>query len=561
MMPSLHKKNIWYFLIIAISYLFSSALSIAQVAYIPPEKPRLVVAIIVEQLRYDQIEKYRNRFLENGIRRLINEGTSFKSANFNYLHTQSAPGHATISTGTEPAFHGITSDYWYVPLKDETIYCTYDAEVRPVGGSYEQGLHSPSQLHSSTFADELKLATKGKAKIFSAGLRESSAILSAGHSPDGVFWFDNKSGTWMSSTWYMDQLPVWVNDLNSMKLSDSYLNGIWSLFKETEAYSGCLPDSNTFEMGFDGKNWFPYDLKKIREKSFQGNNDSYSMLSETPFGNTFTKDFVIRLVKEEKLGQDDTTDYLSVCFSATDYIGHRFGPSSVEMADAIFRLDADIAALLDFLNETIGKRNILVFFTASHGISEIPSLLEQYRIPGGYFRQNQALQLLRMYLNALYGEGAWIKGYFQNQIFLNRTLIEDARLSLDEIQKRVSRFIVQHSGVASAFPMTMMESGRFPGDGLMQKVLNSYVPQRSGDVFIILNPGWVERNDNSVTGHNSPYDYDTHVPLIWYGWTVNRATVTRKVNLTDIAPTLSVMCGIPVPGAATGEPIFELATR
>jgi predicted AlkP superfamily pyrophosphatase or phosphodiesterase len=257
------------------------------------------------------------------------------------------------------------------------------------------------------------------------------------------------------------------------------------------------------------------------------------------------------------LGKDDVTDYLSICYSATDYIGRRFGPSSVEMGDAILRLDDDIKDLLKFLNDSIGKRNILIYFTAAHGISEIPSVLEKNRIPSGYFQQNQALQLLRTYLNAIYGEGDWVKGYSERQVFLNRTLIEDARLSLDEVQKKVARFLVQFTGVEAAYPYSAFEANDF-GNGNLKRIINNFSPQRSGDVIVILNPGWVEKKPDCVTNYNSPYEYDSHVPLIWYGWIVNRGTVSRQVNMTDIAATLSTLCKIPYPNACTGEPMFEL---
>ena len=528
-----------------------------QGAYLPPDKPRLVIGIVVEQLKYDQLEKFRDRLGENGIKRLINEGTYFRNASFEYMLTQSAPGHATISTGTEPSVHGITSDNWYVPLKNELIYCTNDISVNPVGGSFESGLHSPVNLQASTFSDELEMATKKKAKVFGVGIRESSSILSTGHAADGAYWFDKTTGTWMSSSYYIDSLPVWVNDFNAMKFADSYLNSIWTMSRPTEIYADCLPDSNKFEAGFNGISYFPYDLKKIRAKGFNNSKTDFSLLQETPMGNSLTTSFAIRLIEKEKLGKDDVTDYLSICYTATDYIGHRFGPSSVEMGDAILRLDDDIKNLLVFLNDSIGKRNVLIYFTSAHGISEIPAVLEQSRIPAGYFKQNQALQLLRSYLNAVYGEGDWVKGYSERQVFLNRTLIEDARLSLEDVQKKVARFLVQFTGVAAAYPYYAFEANDF-GNGNLKRIINNFNPQRSGDVIVTLNPGWVEKEGDFVTNHNSPYEYDSHVPLIWYGWTVNRATVNRKVNMTDIAATLSSLCKIPYPNACTGEPMFEL---
>jgi arylsulfatase A-like enzyme len=253
----------------------------------------------------------------------------------------------------------------------------------------------------------------------------------------------------------------------------------------------------------------------------------------------------------------ESTDFISICYSATDNIGHRFGPSSVEMGDAIFRLDEEVKQLIDFLNTRLGKRNILVYFTSAHGICEIPQVLQANRIPAGYFQQNQALQLLRSYLNAVYGEGDWVKGYSEKQVFLNRTLIEDARLSLDEVQKKVARFLVQFQGVSAAYPYSAFEANDF-SNGNLKRIINNFNPQRSGDVILMLNPGWVEKETGHVTNHNSPYEYDSHVPLIWYGWTVNRLAVTRKVNMTDIAATLSSLCRIPFPNACTGEPMTEL---
>ena len=528
-----------------------------QGAYIPPDKPRLVIGIVVEQLKYDQLEKYREKLGENGIKKLINEGTYFKNASFEYMLTQSAPGHATISTGTEPSFHGITSDSWYLPLRNELIYCTGDIDVNPVGGSFESGLNSPVNLQASTFSDELEMATNKQSKVFGIGLKDNSAILSTGHSADGVFWFDNSTGTWMTSTYYSIALPGWVMDFNAMNYSETYLNGFWNLYRPAQYYADCLPDSNKFETGFNSQNYFPYDLKKLRSKVMLSSRNDFALLRETPYGNSLTTSFAIRLIEKEKLGQDDITDYLSICYSATDNIGHRFGPSSVEMEDAILRLDDEIKNLLTYVSDSLGKKNVLIYFTAAHGVSEIPAVLQSYHVPAGYFKQNQALQLMRSYLNAVYGEGDWVKGYSERQIYLNRSLIEDARIPLEDVQKKVARFLVQFSGVAAAYPYSAFEANDF-GNGNLKRIINNFNSQRSGDVIVTLNPGWIEKDGDYATNHNSPYQYDSHVPLIWYGWTVNRSTISRKVNMTDIAATLSALCKIPYPNACTGDPLIEL---
>ena len=543
---------------LAVSILSLSCLTLAgQGAYLPPDKPALIVGIIVEQLRFDQVERFRDRLSENGIKKMINEGTFFRNASYDYMLTQSAPGYSTISTGTEPAYHGITSDSWYLPLKNEFIYCTKDANVDPVGGSYDSGLHSPVNLNASTFSDELKIATGKKSKVYSVGIKEQSAILTGGHAADGAFWYDNNTGTWMSSTYYMNSLPSWVNDFNAMKYSETYLNTTWDLLKQGSEYSVCLPDSNKFETGFNGLNYFPYNIIKLSKSVVMNSTHNFAFLRETPFSDVLTTDFAIRLIEKEGLGNDEIPDFLSICYSSTDYIGHRFGPSSVETGDAILRLDRDIETLLNYLNDNLGKKNILVFFTSAHGVSEIPSIMEDLRIPAGYFKQNQALQLLRSYLNAVYGEGDWVKGFSERQIFLNRTLIEDARIPIEEIQKKTARFLIQFTGVSSAYPYYAFEANDF-GNGHLRRIVNNFSPQRSGDVIVTLNPGWVDKMDDQLTDHNSPYEYDSHVPLIWYGWTVNRATVMRKVNITDIAATLSSLCRVPYPNACTGEPMSEL---
>jgi predicted AlkP superfamily pyrophosphatase or phosphodiesterase len=542
-------------LLISVILLFSNR-TFSQGAYIPPDKPKIVIGIVVEQLRFDQLEKIRDELGENGIRKLLNEGTTFRNASYGYLLTQGAPGYATINTGTEPAFHGIPSDNWYEPLKNELIFCTKDIRVNPVGGSFENGLHSAANLLSTTFSDELRLSSNRRSKAFGIGFKEYSAIFGAGHIGNAAYWFDERTGTWMTSSYYMKELPGWVNDFNALRFSDKYLSGQWDRLRDETSYSMALPDSSVYEAGFDGRVVFPYDLNKMSMSGGLIKRREYTLLKETPFSNSMTTDFAIRLLEQEGLGTGDQTDYLSIAYSATDFIGHRFGPSSMEAYDALFRLDREIEQLLTWLNDKIGKKNILVYFTAAHGVSEVPAILEANRIPAGYFRQNQAVQLLRSYLNATYGQGEWVRGYHERQIFLNRTLIEDAKIPLEEIQNKVSRFLIQFSGVAAAYPSYAFEKDNFT-NGHLRKISNSYSPLRSGDVMVILQPGWVDRGEY-VTNHNSPFDYDSHVPLIWYGWSVNRAVVNRKVNITDIAATLSAIVRIPLPNACSGDPLPEI---
>jgi predicted AlkP superfamily pyrophosphatase or phosphodiesterase len=532
-------------------------LASAQSAYIPPEKPTLVIGIFVEQLRYDQLDRIWNILPEGGLKRMVGEGTFFRNASLDYLSTQAAPAWATISTGAAPSAHGITSDTWFHSFNDQMIYCVQDPDASPVGGSFETGLFSPANLLSSTFSDELEMATGGMSKTFGIGIKEMGAILTAGHAADGAFWYDDRTGTWMSSTYYIDSLPSWVMDLNAMMLPLQYLNHPWEPLTDLSHCPGCQPDTSEFEKGFEGQTWFPYDLKDLStDGKLLNKTRNCGLLRETPFADDFTTEMARRLIENERLGQDDVTDYLAITYSATDYIGHRFGPTSVEITDALVRLDRNINQLLGMIDRSLGKKNVLVYLVSAHGVSEIPAVLAQSRIPSGYFRVNQSLQLLRSYLNAVYGQGDWVRGFFDNQVYLNRTLIEDAKIDLEDVQKKVARFMVQFSGIAAAVPSSAFETNEF-SEGLLLRMSNNFSQQRSGDVMIALNPGWVEKNDN-VTGHNSPYEYDSHVPLIWYGWTASRAAITRSVTTRDIAVTLSTLCGIPLPNAASGEPLHEL---
>ena len=531
----------------------------SQGAYIPPDKPKLVVGIVIEQFRYDYIDRFWDNFSEGGFKRLINEGTNCKNASYDFFFTQSGPAHATLATGTDPRTHGIVADNWYHPLRDEIIFCTADRGVNPVGGSFENGLHSPQNLLPSTFGDELKLSNGGTSKVFSLGMNVHTAVLSGGHSANAAYWYDDVTGGWMTSTHYIDSLPSWVKVFNGKNLPDTYLNQVWTPLLPSAAYRGCLPDTNNYETGLMGRSVFPYDLKSMSggaRLQLLNRKRDYTILPQVPAGNTYTADFAITLIESEDLGSDEITDFLSINFSVLDNIGHAFGPSSLEMADAVIRLDRDLEHFINYLVDKLGKKNVLIYITSAHGVAESPSLLTDKKIPSGHFKYNQALTLLKSYLNVLYGQGNRVKGYYEQQVYLNRTLIEDAKLSLTEVQDVTARFLTQFTGVAFAVPANVIESNDF-SRGHYRMMRNSYDPVRSGDVILNLRPAWVE-NGKYVTNHNSPYEYDAHVPLIWYGWTVNRSSVTRRVNMNEVAATLSSLCKVQVPNASTGEPMTEL---
>jgi len=521
---------------------------------IPPEKPRLVVGIIVSQMRYDYIQRFWDKFGDSGIRLLVSRGSACANARFNYLFSQHGVGHASISTGTTPADHGIVGREWYLYLQDRVESSIDDQQHKAVGGDADNGRYSPRNLMCTTFSDELRLTGNFGSKVFSVALDPAPAIFAGGHAASAAYWFDPRTGNWITSTYYADSLPNWVNDFNAKKFPDIYLKETWNTLLPIDTYTESLPDQNKYETGFDGKVSFPYVLEEIA--TIRKNKLNYALLDKTPFGNTYTTDFASNLVINESLGSDDITDVLMLSYTSNENIGSLFGPNSVEIEDAMLRLDKEIGHFIRFLDEQIGKENVLVFFTSDHGVAQIPSYLSDNKIPAGYFNQNGALSLLMSSLNNLHGRGDWVKNYHAQQIYLNHTLIEDSKLSLQQMQDYAAQFLLQFSGVANTVTAHTLQTTNFT-DGIFRKIQNSYSQKRSGDVIINLKAGWVEKGEAS-TGGTSSYAYDSRIPLIWYGWKVGRSTITREVDITDIAPTLSTFLNITFPNSCSGKPVFEL---
>lgn len=519
---------------------------------IPPEKPKLIVGIVVDQMRYDYLARYWDKYEKNGFKRLISEGSLCKNTHLDYLFTQTGVGHATIFTGAEPGIHGIVSNSWYQRLKGKSTYCVADDKEKTIGSKTTAGQASPRKMFTTTIGDELKLSNNKKSKVIGISIKDRAAILSAGHAANGAYWFDTETGNWITSSYYMDTLPKWVNEFNSKKFPDLYLDRQWMPLLPMEQYTESLRDSNIYEVGMGfSKKTFPYNLNEMR-KNLRG----YGLLEETPFGNTFTGDFALAAIVGENLGKDEFPDLLTVSFSCTDFIGHLYGITSIEVEDTYLRLDKEIAHILDFIDENFGKENVLVFLTADHGVAHIPKYLEDMKIPSGSFNYNSMLTLAKSYLNAIYGEGDWIAEYNEQQLYLNRNLIEDSKLSLPEFQRKVADFVVQFSGVANTITSTDLMTTNYTS-GIYQKMQNNFNQNRSGDVFINLDPGWIE-GKTDATLHNSGYNYDTHVPLIWYGWKIGRKSITRRLSVTEIVPTISSLLNIEYPNGCMSQPILEL---
>ncbi|MCP4309932.1 MAG: alkaline phosphatase family protein [Bacteroidetes bacterium] len=528
--------------------------SIATGQKIPPQKPKLIVGITISGMQYDYLSVYWDKFGVGGFKKMATTGAYCKNARYRYLITDPSAGYASIASGARPSAHGIVADYWYNRVSNEIIYAISDPSRTTIEGSFGAGPYSPVSLHSRTLADELMVKSRFRSRSIGISMDPKAAVLMSGHTATGAYWLDPEHATWTTSSYYCDSLPGWVRDFNQKNYRDIYLERSWETLLPISEYTESMLDNNEYETGFDGQITFPYDLDNLSQKGKDGRD--YSLLMTTPWGNTFTKDLAIAAIVSEGLGKRDVTDMIHVGFNATHYLADRFTTWSVEMEDTYLRMDQDLTHLLEFLENEIGLENVLIYLTAENALAVDPRYLADYRIPAGYFNYRTSISLLRSYLNAVYGQGDWVTFYHAHQIYLNHQLIEDSGLTLEEVQNRVARFMVQMGGVSNAIQSHVLQQNYFT-DGVLNRVQNSYYQKRSGDVVIYLTPGWVEHS-NLVDNSFAEFKYAPHVPLIFYGWKVKRTTIPYRVSPTDIATTIASFMEISMPDNATGVVIQDI---
>lgn len=513
-----------------------------------PKKPTLVIGIVIDQMRSDFVYRYWDKYGQGGFKRLVSQGYFFKNTHYNYVPTYTGPGHASIYTGTTPTVHGIIANTWFDKSTHKKIYCTDDLEVQALGGSKKTGQMSPKNLLTTTIGDQLKLATLQKAKVIGIALKDRGAILPAGHSANAAYWFDSASGEWMSSDYYMKKLPNWVNAFNQQGLARQYLAQSWQPLLPLNQYTESLADDNVFEAPFKGeaKPVFPHHLAQLAE-----NNDQFGLLKSTPFGNSLTNAFAIKAIQAENLGKNTVTDMLTISFSATDYVGHQFTPQSVEVEDTYLRLDQELAQLLNFLDSWLGKEQVLLFLTADHGVIENPSYLASLKIPAGNIDEKKITQAIGQFLQDKFAADLLLS-YSNQQVFLDTSKLNTLKLSRTEVEKAVADFLLEQQGVALAITRTSLLQGN-DEQGVLRNTRLGHHLQRSGDVMVNYAPGWIDSAKKTGTTHGSPYNYDTHVPLLWYGWKVTQGQSFQAVEITDIATTLALLLDIEAPNGSFGQ--------
>ena len=528
--------------------------SIAPVLKAQNEKsPKLVVGVVVDQMRYDYLYRYWDQYSENGFKRLVNQGFSCENQHFSYMPTYTGPGHASIYTGTTPAMHGIIGNDWWDKYKKKYVYCAQDKSVTPVGSEHKMEKRSPKNLLVTTLGDQVKLGTNYKGKVIGISIKDRGAIFPAGKMGDQAWWFTGEDGgKFITSTYYMDELPNWVSDFNKKNNIKSWLKEGWKPLLPLDQYTQSNEDDSKYEGDLWGKvePVFPYNLWKLSEKGKDAN-----ILKVTPYGNTVITDFAILALKENELGKDQITDMLAISYSSPDYIGHNFGTRAIEMQDTYLRLDLEIARLLETLDKEVGKGNYLLFFTADHGAAVVPQELIDHGVNINYFDDKGFRSFIKEAASSEFKTDTMIEKISNYQIFLNPEAVAKSKIDREDIQKFIAAKALEYKGVYRTTTATILSEGKF--DGLLEILQKGYNQKYSGDVLYVLNPGWITYRNKGTT-HGSPYPYDTHVPFILYGWQIEHGSTSRRTLVEDITPTITSLIHMQMPMGCTGNPVVEV---
>ncbi len=514
------------------------------------EKTKLVVGIVVDQMRYDYLTRFYDKYSEGGFKRMIKEGFNCKNNHYNYIPTYTGPGHASIYTGTTPKYHGVIANDWYDKTTKSSVYCAGDSSVQSVGTTSSAGQMSPHRMQTTTFGDENRLFTQLKGKTIGISIKDRGAILPAGHTANGAYWFNGKSeGHFITSTFYMDKLPNWVRDFNASETAENYLK-VWNTLYDINAYTESGSDLNAYEGGFNGKQTatFPYDLGALKSQ-----NGGFDILKGTPYGNSIVTDFAVAAIDGEQLGKDSITDVLTVSFSSTDYVGHNFGVNSKEVQDTYLRLDKDLERLFKALDEKVGKGEYTVFLTSDHGAVEVPAYLQSVNIPSGYFDSQGFKTKLNAFMSKRFKASDLIENVSNNQIFLNKERLASLDLDLDDVQRTLVNELISYENIDKVYSSETMQKSSFV-NGIEVLLQNGYNQKRSGDVITVKSPAVISYSRTGST-HGSGLNYDTHVPLLFFGKGITKGSTLSKTEITDIAPTMSALLEIGFPNGATGRPL------
>lgn len=514
------------------------------------DRPKLIVGLVVDQMRWDYLYRYSDRYSQNGgFKRLLQSGFTCENTLIPYTPTVTGCGHASIYTGSVPAINGIAGNNWFDKNLNRNVYCAEDKSVKTVGSNTDAGMMSPANMFTTSICDELRLATNFRSKVVGIAIKDRGSILPAGHSANAAYWYDSKTGDWITSTYYMQELPKWVSDFNAKKLVDKYYQQDWNTMYPVGTYLQSSKDENIFESKVFGSTSFPHGLKQYIGKN-------YGILPVTPYGNLLTIEFAKAALTAEKLGADNITDFLAISFSSPDYVGHSFGPNSIEAEDIYLRLDKQLGDLLDFLDTRVGKNEYMVFLSADHGAAHVPQFLKDNKIPAGLVYP-KVIDSLNTLLQSQFGQQKIISGVYNYQLYLNKEVIDSSKLNEKEVKNWIIQSITKLPGVARAFDINDLSQTTL-NTKIKDMIANGYYPSRCGDIQVILRSQWIGGYSSTGTTHGLWNPYDAHIPLLWYGWGIKQGKTNRETYMTDIAPTIAALLKIQMPSGTVGKVIEEV---
>jgi predicted AlkP superfamily pyrophosphatase or phosphodiesterase len=512
---------------------------------------RLVVGIVIDQFRYDYLSRFRDQFGAGGFERLLEGGAVFTNANYIHVPTYTACGHATFMSGATPSMNGIIGNEWFDRESGKRITSVTDGKAKLLGGRDGAAGMSPSRMIGSTIGDELKLASGGQAKVIGVSLKDRSAILPAGKHPNGAYWFDLNTGNLVSSTYYFSDLPEWVKKFNKELRPDRFFGKRWEKLLPESAYQRSTADDAPYEK-FSAGNKFPYVINGGEEVAGQR---FYTQFQYTPFANDYLVDFAKAAVEGEQLGADDTTDLLTVSFSANDLLGHACGPYSQEVQDMTLRTDRSLAELFNYLDRKIGLDRVVIALTADHGVAPVPAHAQQFGL-GGIIEPKSVTDAIESALNKSFGDEKWVQALVYDNVYLDEAVIERHKLAVEEVERVASQAVVKIAGVAECFTNSQILSGRLPQTKIARSVANGFQARRNGNLIIVAQPFFF-LSEGITTTHGSPYSYDTHVPVILYGAGIAPGTHHSDASPADIAPTLATLLKIEIPSNCMGRILSE----
>jgi predicted AlkP superfamily pyrophosphatase or phosphodiesterase len=516
-------------------------------------RPKLVVGLVIDQMRWDYLYRYYSKFENGGFKRLLNDGYSLNNVTINYVPTVTAIGHTSIYTGSVPSIHGIAGNDWMDKLSGKNTYCTADETVQPVGTTDNKvGKHSPRNLWSTTVTDQLRLATNFQSKVIGVSLKDRASILPAGHNPTGAFWFDDTSGNFVTSSYYMQDLPQWIKEFNNQKIPEKLVANGWNTLLPINEYTESSPDNSPWEglLGSAKTPTFPYNNLAQDYQKKKGE------IRYTPFGNTLTLQLAQASVLGEKLGQDEITDFLAINIASTDYGGHKFGPNAIEVEDIYLRLDKDLASFFKFLDDKVGKNKYTVFLSADHGGAHSVGFLEEHKIPTGFFEEDMK-KMMNTKLKEKFGVESIVNSAQNYQIYFDRKVLADNNLELDKVKEFAISELNKNQDYLYIVDADEVEEATIP-KLIKERIINGLNRTRSGDIQIITKDNFLPTYAKTGTSHSVWNSYDAHIPLIFMGWGIQKGESNREYHMTDISPTICSLLKIEFPSGNIGNPIVEV---